>query len=164
MMDWTKQAEEMAKTWTETQKKMWDNWFNTVQNFEKNQVFEAWKKTVETWEESVKNMLDAQTAWTQMWADNLTSAGGASKEMVEWSRQLQEMARRWSETQKQLWASWFDMVKKFDPAKMTGGWDTEGQKMFQGWQEAMQKVVDTQTEWARHWTTEQAGEKAGDKK
>ena len=30
-MDWTKQANDMIKTWTGTQQKVWDTWLNSAQ-------------------------------------------------------------------------------------------------------------------------------------
>ena len=155
-MEWMKQAEEMTKTWTEAQKKMWDNWLKTTQqSFGPSQVPEIWQKMVETWEGSVESTLDAQAEWMRMWANNLSSIEGTPKETVD---QVQEMAKRWSESQKQLWASWFEMARKFDPAKMPGLGEETGQQFFQVWQESAQKVMDAQAEWVRTWTGEKPKE------
>jgi hypothetical protein len=45
-MEWTKQAEEIFKTWTDTQKKMWDEWIKATQSFGKPHATDAWKRTV----------------------------------------------------------------------------------------------------------------------
>jgi aspartate aminotransferase-like enzyme len=153
MIDWTKQAEEMAKSWAETQKKMWDNWLGVMQQ-EKGQATEVWEKTVGAWEETVKNTLNVQAEWTRMWADSLKSIEGAPKEVSEWAAQAQEMAKQWGEAQKQLWDNWFAMVKKVEPAKMSGDWSEEGQKMFKTWQESTQKMMEAQTEWVRRWAAQ----------
>lgn len=153
MMDWTKQAEEMAKSWTDAQKKMWDNWLGAMQQ-EKSQAADVWAKTVGAWEETAKNTLNAQTEWTRMWANNLKAIEGAPKEVAEWAAQAEEMSKQWSETQKKLWDSWFAMVKKVEPVKMSGDWSEESQKMFKAWQESTQKMMETQTEWVRHWTAQ----------
>lgn len=157
-MDWNKQAEELLKTWTSSQQKMWDSWFKTMQGIgSPAQASEAWDKTIETWRDSVKQAMDAQTRWTQFWADSISSGPGANKQTNEWSSQMVEMTRRWAETQSQLWDSWFDTIKKSDPASMTKNWNTEEvQKIVQGWQEAAQKAMEAQMEWTRMLSTMQA--------
>ena len=161
MIDWTKQAEDMAKTWTESQKKMWDNWLGSMSQ-EKSQVTDMWAKTVGAWEETVKNTLNAQTDWMHMWAGNLKSLDNVPKEAAEWAAQAEEMAKQWGETQKQLWENWFAMIKKVEPVKMSADWTEEGQKVFKAWQESTQKMMESQAEWVRHWAA-QAEEKINKK-
>ena len=72
-MEWTKQTEDMFKTWTEAQKKMWDEWLRAMQGFSRPQASEAWGKSVEAWEESVKKTLDAQNEWPSIIATSLPS-------------------------------------------------------------------------------------------
>lgn len=155
MMDWAEQTEEMMKTWTETQKNMWDNWLEMVQQGTgQTQAAELWQKTIETWENTVKSSLDTQMEWINTWAEKLNQTEGVSDEMTEWTKQAQNMSKRWNETQQQLWQSWFDMVKKADPVKMAGAWGEESQKAFKAWQESAQKAMDSQMEWASMWTTD----------
>jgi len=158
-MEWTKQTEDMFKTWTEAQTKMWDEWLRAMQGFSRPQASEAWGKSVEAWEESVKKTLDAQNEWTRLWAASFTTVSGTPKEMVEWARQGQEMVRRWVETQKQLWEGWFQIAKRLDPSKVGGSWEQEGQKFLQAWQDAVKKGMESQAEWTRAWTAGQAGKK-----
>ena len=158
-MEWTKQTEDMFKTWTEAQTKMWNEWLRAMQGFSRPQASEAWGKSVQAWEESVKKTLDAQDEWTRLWAASFTTVGGTPKETVEWARQGQEMVRRWVETQKQLWEGWFQIAKRLDPSKTGGSWDQEGQKFLQAWQDAVKKGMESQAEWTRVWTAGQAGKK-----
>lgn len=164
-MDWTKQTEDMVKSWTEGQTKMWNDWLKAIQGFGmqgfgKGPSSQVWEKTIEAWDESIKKTLDAQVEWTQHWAESFTTVKGAPKEMTEGAKQGQEMITRWTNTQKQLWASWFAIVKKLDPSSAPGvDWGREGQKLVQGWQEAIQKAMDAQAESVRLWTAEQGGKK-----
>ena len=154
-MDWTKQTDEMLKAWMGTQKKMWDSWLETIQKgAPQSQAGEIWEKTVETWAETVKKSLEAQREWIKMWAENVPSGAGQVKEVAEWAQQAREMNNRWIEVQQQLWASWFALIKKSEPNKMAGSWDTEGQKMVQAWRESVEKIMEAQHDWARHWTNE----------
>src|SRR5207249_6405376 len=89
--------------------------------FGKGQGTEAWRKTVEAWEESLKKNLNLQMEWTKLWADGFTSVRGAPEELLGWAQQGQDMMRRWAETQMQLWAGWFEIMKKLDPSTSGGG-------------------------------------------
>jgi hypothetical protein len=156
-MEWTKQSENLFKTWTDTQTKMWNDWIKLMQGVGKSQSSQIWEKTVEAWDESIKKTLDAQVEWTQRWAE---SCKGAPKEMADWAKQGQDMIQGWTETQKQLWGNWFHIVKKLDPAASGMNWGGgDGQKFLQGWQDAVQKGLDTQAEWVRLWSAKQAGTK-----
>lgn len=156
-MNWTEQAEEMVKTWTDTQQKIWDSWMENMEKFSKpSQADEFWKKTVESWEGAVQNTLEAQSEWTRMWVESLEDTSGVPKETVEWAKQAQAMNKNWNEAQHQLWQSWFEMVKKIDPAKMDQSWDKEARKIFETWQESAQKLMEAQLSWAQKWGESQA--------
>lgn len=161
-MDWTKQAQDTIKTWTETQQKMWDGWLKTVgQSAAPTQATEVWQNAVETWEGAVKNTLEAQSEWTRMWVESLTESSNVPKEVTEWAKQAQEMSQRWSDAQQQLWQSWFEIIRKIDPAKMGGAWDKEAQKLFQTWQESTQKLMEAQLKWAKTWSPDKVKTKVG---
>ena len=63
-MEWAKQSEEMLKTWTETQKKVWDDCLKAMQGFGKSPSTEVWEKTVDTWNQTIQKVLDAQLEWS----------------------------------------------------------------------------------------------------
>ncbi len=119
-MDWTKQNEEMFKTWTKAQTKMWEAYTDSVSNFGKSPGEKVWGQTVATGEELVKNSLAAQAEWMKTWAENFKSLDGMPEQSTEALKQFQEMTERWAATQENLWAAWFDMLKKFDPSQFDG--------------------------------------------
>jgi hypothetical protein len=149
-MDWTKQTEDMVKTWAETQKKVWDSWLKAVQQpSSQAQTGEMWQKTIDTWEETVKHTLETQSEWFQTWVQGLdTLDTEVPKEVQVWAKQAQEMMKRWTEAQEQLWQGWFKLVKEAGLVKMPGGWEEESQKLFQFWQESTKKMIDAQMQWA----------------
>ena len=156
MYDWNKQAEEMFNTWTGVQQQMWNNWLDMTQKtpaqpMNANQV---WQKSVETWENSVNNTLDAQNKWSQMWVENFSNIANVPKEALEMVQQAQEVQQNWNSAQRQLWLKWFELAKKIEPTAMMGGWDEEAQKAFQVWQESAQKIMKAHTEWARTWNND----------
>jgi hypothetical protein len=150
-MEWTKQSEDMLKNWTDTQKKMWDEWTKAMQGFGKSPSTDAWEKTVETWNQTIQKVLDGQVEGARLWAENVTTTKGTPQEMTEWAKQGQDIITRWTETQKQLWGHWFEVVKKLDASNILN-WPRDGQKFLQSWQETIQKAQDAQAEWLRNAT------------
>lgn len=159
-MEWTKQSEEMFKTWTDAQTKMWNEWLKAMQGFGKSPSSQVWDKSIEAWEESINKILDAQADWTQRWAESFAVGQGTPKEMAEWAKHGQDMWRRWTDTQKQLWTGWFQVVKKLDPSAAGVNWGAEGQKFMRGWQEAVEKALNSQAEWLRFWSAGPGAQKA----
>jgi hypothetical protein len=156
-MEWTKQSEDMLKTWNETQKKMWDEWTKAIQGFGKSPSAQVWEKTLETWNQTIQKVLDSQVEGARLWAEKFTTAKGMPQENVELAKQGQEMIIRWTETQKHLWENWFDLLKKLDVSNAVN-WSTDGPKFLQQWQETIKKAFDAQAEWLR--TTAQTNKKA----
>jgi hypothetical protein len=147
-MEWTKQSEDMLKTWTETQKKMWDDSLKAMQGFGKSPSTAVWEKTVDTWNQTIQKVLDTQVESTRGWTESLATTKGTPQELAEWAKQGQDLITRLTETQKQLWGNWFEFAKKLDASNMMN-WAQDGQKFLQSWQETIQKAQDAQSEWLR---------------
>lgn len=147
-MEWAKQSEEMFKTWTETQKKLWEDCLKAMQGFGKSPSTEVWEKTVDTWHQTIQRVLEAQLEGARHWAESASTAKGSTEETAEWAKRGQELITRGTETQKQLWGNWFEFVKKLDVSNMTN-WGRDGQKFVQSCQETIQKALESQTEWVR---------------
>jgi hypothetical protein len=158
-MEWMRQTEEIFKTWTDTQKTMWDEWMKATQSFGKTNATDSWRRTVDMWEESVKKSLHLQMEWSKLWAENFSSVKGTPKEFQEWARQGQEMMMRWAETQLQLWTAWFEMVKKLDPNASGGSAEKDSNKILHLWEENLKNLLNVQAEWGRVWMG-QGGKKA----
>ena len=59
-MSESKSTESLIKKWAETQQKLLTNWLDTVRGYGGAPGPELWTKTVEAWQASVKETLDAQ--------------------------------------------------------------------------------------------------------
>ena len=156
-MEWTKQSEDMLKSWTEAQKKMSEDSLKAMQGFGKSPSTAVWEKTVDTWNQTIQKVLDAQVESARGWAENVTTAKGTPQEIAEWAKQGQDMITRLTETQKQLWGNWFEFAKKLDASNMMN-WTQDAQKFLQSWQETIQKAQTAQTEWLK--TAGQASKKS----
>ena len=150
-MDWIKQSEEMFKTWTDTQQKMWETFSESIAGFGKSPGEKMWTQTIKAGEELVKNSLAAQADWMKSWAENFKSLEGMPEQAGNAVAQFQQMNERWAATQEKLWAAWFDMLKKFDPSQFTDSWTQMPKNPFQVWQDSTKMVMDTQMEWVKTW-------------
>lgn len=161
-MDWTKQANEMLKAWTGTQQKVWETWISSLQVMGTSPTPDAWQKTIETWRSTVKQALESQVELTRLWAEgvaanavNMPTVPGMaglspSTGVVEWTRQMLEMTRSWTDTQVRFSENWFDLLKKAELPSLAQGWDAnQAQKIMATWQEAAQRAVEAQTEFSK---------------
>ncbi len=166
-MDWTKQADAMIKTWTGTQQKMWSSWMETMQNMSSPTSPGAWEKTVESWRGTITSALEAQVELTRLWTESLQagmSSGNMPAGMADWTKQMLDVTKSFTETQTRLSETWFDMIKRADPSTMAQMWDpTKAQDIMQNWQDASKKAMEAQSEWARMMMGNAAPDK-GDQK
>ncbi|MEZ4660150.1 MAG: hypothetical protein R2911_21540 [Caldilineaceae bacterium] len=115
-MEWTKQFEEMSKTWAQTQQKMWSNWAETAQSMGQKQAGAAWRddRRLADVDESTAGCPDRRHA----------AVGGQCRCVAQypqahaWMLMCSDMTQHWTDTQKQLWNNWFELVKEFNPEKL----------------------------------------------
>lgn len=149
-MNWQQQTEEMFKVWTDSQKKAWENWTETMKGFGTVPNNEFWGKTLDTWQSLVQNSLETQGNWAKTMSENVTKVEGLPAPVVEWTKQSQEMNAQWNQLQKQMWDSWFDLMKKMDPSAFAKFNGEDGKNIFQAWQDNMQQMMKTQNEWVNN--------------
>jgi len=152
MSKWTQQTEEMFKAWSEAQKSLMDKWAESVKSFSGAPDTELWKNTLETWEQTAKNSMGSQAEWTQSWIENFKSIEGLPDQANASIEKFQEMAERWSTTQEELWAKWFEMLKNMDFSQPAEQVSEAFQNPMKSWQDATQKVLDAQADWMKIWT------------
>jgi len=150
-MNWNTQFEDMMKTWTDTQKNVWDSYFDSIQGLGKSQSTRMWESTLSMGEDMLKDMLKTQTQGLTAWVDGLAKMENVPVQIFESARQFQEMAARWNKTQTELIENWFSMMKKFIPSTPTTDWMEMPQVMFKTWQETTQSIMDAQTKWMNSW-------------
>jgi hypothetical protein len=152
MTEWTKQAEEMYKAWGDAQKSLMDRWVESFKYFTGTPDTGMWRKTLEIWEDTVKNTFSSQSKWTESWVENLKSIEGLPEQAVESVDRFQEMVGHWSKTQEEIWSKWFEMLKGFDFSQPAETLAETMKNPLQAWQQATQKVMGAQAEWMKIWT------------
>lgn len=150
-MDWYKHTQDMLKSWTDTQQKMWDSWLQGLQGADKSANGDAWLKMIEIWQRSATDMFAAQTELAQIWLESLKNVEPNSGNAADWAKQVEEMFKQTCELQHQLWDSYFAALKSADPSKLPGPWEQETKQLFQSWQEAARNAMDTQARLFATW-------------
>ena len=162
-MSESKSSESLINTWAQTQQKLLTNWLDTMQRFSGTASPELWTKTVEAWQASVKQTLDAQEEWIRQWTRTLANTKEVPRELQDLARQGQEQLLSWIDVQRQLWQNWFNIVRDIN-VKVEPGTSTQvGSDLLQVWQDTARKMIETQTTLAQQWTSGFTGTRTKEK-
>lgn len=166
MTYWTEQALDLMKTWTETQRKLWEGWFDLAGQSGSEQKgvagdwFAQWqeatRKSIETWQTLTDRSLDAQAEWVK--TDNFASmfpqgSEEARKLTAAWSEQTVSIMRTWAESQRRLWGALFDLATNVGQTEkgVAGDWFGQWEKMTRqslaSWDELVKQAMETQRTW-----------------
>ena len=144
--------ETIVETWSETQQKLLNDWLDTLRKLGGTPTLELWRQTVDTWQTSVKETVDARAEYTRQLTETLAKAKGTPEEFRELARDGREQLQHWAEAERDLWKGWFDVAREinFRPEPGTGA--QAGKDLVQLWQESTHKMIDTQAALIRRWT------------
>ena len=144
--------ETILKTWSETQQKLLNDWLDTLRKLGGTPTLELWRQTVDTWQNSVKETVDARAEYTRQLTETLAKAKGTPEEFRELAREGREQLQHWAEAERDLWKGWFDVAREinFRPEPGTGA--QAGKDLLQLWQESTHKMIDAQAALIRRWT------------
>jgi hypothetical protein len=160
MTDWTKQTEELMKTWMKAQQQFWDAWKAAMPKAGTEQATRIWTQMADVWKEAVEQTVHTQNEWANMWADSIRAQESAPKELKAWSDQLASTMKTWTESQAKLWESMLETMKQSTPDQLMQRMDEGTQVAFQSWQEAVEKAAEAQRKLLRLWGGGTGGEKA----
>ena len=144
--------ETIVETWSETQQKLLNDWLDTLRKLGGTPTLELWRQTVDTWQTSVKETVDARADYTRQLTETLAKAKGTPEEFRELAREGREQLQHWTEAERDLWKGWFDVAREinFRPEPGTGA--QAGKDLVQLWQESTHKMIDAQAALIRRWT------------
>ena len=127
--------ENVVKNWGEMQQNLLTDWLDTLRSLGGTPTLELWRKTVDTWQSSVKETIDARAEWTKQWTETLAKAKGTPEELREMVREGREQLQHWTEAERDLWKGWFDT-----------------EDLIQLWQDSATRMINTQADLVRRWT------------
>ena len=106
--------EDIFKSWTDAQKRLWESLCSAVP-FQPPAGVEAWRETylknLNTWESAVKKTLDQEVAWVEQWVHRVAQEREPPEMMTPWVRQMEEVLQRWIQTQNQWWEEYFTVLR-----------------------------------------------------
>ena len=152
MSDTSNNTENLFKTWSEAQQKLLSDWLDTVRKLGGSSAGELWTKTVDAWQTSVKETLDAQAEWAHQWTDILAKAKGTPEELQGLAKEGREQLQNWGEAQRELWQGWFNAVREINFRPEAGAGQQMGKDLVQLWQDTAHKMIDAQASMLRRWT------------
>jgi len=148
MMDSIRQMQDLARSWTEAQQKTWSDMLGVIQD-SASAPAESWNGTIDLWERSVNQALDAQAEWVRAWGESVTSGSRVPEDARDWALRGQEAFEQWNKQQKQLWGAWFSMSRQL--LASSGGGSDQVQRVLQAWQDAVRQAMKTQSDWTQRW-------------
>jgi len=123
--------ENVVKNWGEMQQNLLTDWLDTLRSLGGTPTLELWRKTVDTWQSSVKETIDARAEWTKQWTETLAKAKGTPEELREMVREGREQLQHWTEA---------------------GVGAKAGEDLIQLWQDSATRMINTQADLVRRWT------------
>jgi hypothetical protein len=151
--------ESLLKNWAASQQKLLADWLETLRKFGGIPTMELWKATIDAWQNSVKQTLDAQTEWTHRWIEVLTNAKGTPEELQGLVRQGREQLQQWAEAERDLWQNWFNIVREINFKPESADKQPLSNDLLQLWQDNAHKMLDAQASFVRRLTTGITGTK-----
>src|SRR5207244_5146891 len=88
----------------EMQQNLLTGWLDTLRSLGGTPTLELWRKTVDTWQSSVKETIDARAEWTKQWTETLAKAKGTPEELREMVREGREQLQHWTEAERDQWS------------------------------------------------------------
>jgi len=154
-----KTNESLLKTWAESQQKLLTDWLDILRKFGGTPTLELWKKTIDAWQSSVKETIDARSEWARQWTETLANAKGTPEELRELASKGREQVQHWAEAERDLWQGWFNIVREINFKPESGAGAQAGRDLVQLWQDTAHKMIDVQANLVRRWTEGVSGTK-----
>lgn len=109
-MNWHKQTEEMIHSWTETQRRLVDQWLDSMQGVAPGAetLKSDYHRQIDAWEEAVREVLRRQQEMTDSMQGATPSTDSAPELAKEWLDRSQEMMQSWTDTQMRFMQEWVE--------------------------------------------------------
>lgn len=147
MTDWIAQTQAGVDRWLETQRQWWDAILGGGPSqpgggLGPGAIEDMQKRTIEAWRHAAYKAVDAQ-------AEMLL---GTVRERP--SADAESLVRHWTDAQREMWQGWLAVAGR--PAQ-GGGAPPDvagaGREMVESLREAAERLVKSQSEWAKAWST-----------
>jgi hypothetical protein len=144
-MNTSTEIQDVVESWSHFQRELWDSWMNTGRTQPSFTGEDALKQMLEFTEEMGTCALKIQSDYAQT-ALRLGNPEGASSGFIsDYSGQMRGMVDHWFSAQKQAWDAWSLSARQLAPMQTPiNCWTKEANNVFQSWQDATEKTLETQ--------------------
>lgn len=156
-MKGSKSLSDMMQMWSTTQQQIWSSWVETTQGIGRAPTPDLRGKIIATWEQSVRQTLNAQAEWLQAWMESAKNMQGMPENARDWLTQGQQGLQQWHAAQRQLWERLFDMLRQAAPDTTPRTLEQASGEIFQAWQDAARQILENQLQWVSAWTRKDNG-------
>lgn len=148
----TGDVESTLKSWTEAQQRIWDQWVSSFRGGGNQNTGALWLGLLDAWEMGVKQALDSQAQALLTWLQ-ASGTRGDSEEARAASQRGEELIRTWTQSQRQIWESWFGVARNMATAQTAGSGEGAGQDAVGAWQDVVRKSLESQATIMRSWAS-----------
>lgn len=143
------QFDDMVSAWTNYQRQLWDCWGSVAKSSSPGAPLEeAYKRPLGASEELSKNCLQIVSDCAQTSLNAFNPGDDAPPMVSRCFEQMQYTADRWFDTQQQTLDAWFKAIKMLNSytysAVPISGWTENANRLFETWNEATEKTLETQ--------------------
>ena len=103
---------DVGKKWFAAQVTLSQNWVEGMQGLDQFKPDLIWGKTVETYQASVQETLDAEVASTRIWFEEVVPFKDLPEPAVDLMKQMQGMTEKVTETQQVFADNWFNLLRQ----------------------------------------------------
>ena len=105
---------DVSKKWFAAQVTLSQNWVEAMQGQNQLKPDLIWGKTVDTYQASVQETLDAEVASTRIWFEEVMPLKDLPQPAVDLMKQMQGMTEKVTETQQVFADNWFNLLRQVD--------------------------------------------------
>lgn len=75
VVEWSRQAYDLMKAWSDAQLEMWDAWFTSVRKFGPVEYTSAFVDVSKSWQQAVRKSVDTSGEWLNAWSEQVRRVG-----------------------------------------------------------------------------------------
>ena len=139
------EIQDLVDSWSHFQGELWDSWMNTGRTQPSFLGEDALKQMLKFTEEMGTNALKIQSDFAQTALRLGNPEDARSGFISDYSEQMRGMMDHWFSAQEKAWDAWSPSAWQLAPMQIPIiRWTKEANKVFQSWQDATEKTLETQ--------------------
>ena len=142
------QMEEMVNAWTNVHRQLWGNWGSITEHAQPDMKWpNALKSPMDVSRDMMNNALKIQSERSNAVLKSLEPGNEAPEFSIRYAEQLEDVVQNWFNAQQKAMDSWYSAFSTLDPMHSpVTRWNASVADTLKAWQDATEKVFDTQSQ------------------